>query len=160
MEKLDKSCGVCMRVYPMQGVGVLSAKHPSFILFPPPPPPSPPSPPLPLPPLPVPPPTAPPPSPLPSSSFSSSLLLLLPSSSSSLLLLLFLLFLLFLLLLLAPPPPPSLLFPPSFLPTSIFGHMGSAADDILYINWLNMVRAGLIGLEYYTPENKKWRQVC
>ena len=42
---------------------------------------------------------------------------------------------------------------------SIFGHEGEAADNILYINWLNMVRAGLIGLEYYTPENNKWRQV-
>ena len=44
-------------------------------------------------------------------------------------------------------------------PYSIFGHEGSAADDILYVNWLNMVRAGLQGLEYYSPENKKWRQV-
>ena len=46
-----------------------------------------------------------------------------------------------------------------FLTCSIFGHEGEAADNILYVNWLNMVRAGLIGLEYYTPENKKWRQV-
>ena len=42
---------------------------------------------------------------------------------------------------------------------SIFGHQGSAADDILYVNWLNMVRAGVMGLEFYTPETKKWRQV-
>ena len=41
----------------------------------------------------------------------------------------------------------------------VFGHEGDAADDIIYINWLNMVRAGLLGLEFYTPENKKWRQV-
>ena len=41
---------------------------------------------------------------------------------------------------------------------SIFGHEGSAAGDIIYVNWLNMVRAGLVGLEYYTPQTKKWRQ--
>ena len=41
----------------------------------------------------------------------------------------------------------------------IFGHEGEAAQDILYVNWLNMVRAGVLGLEYYTPETKKWRQV-
>lgn len=49
----------------------------------------------------------------------------------------------------------SLLSPPN----SIFGYEGSAADDIVYINWLNMVRAGLVALEYYTPESKKWGQV-
>lgn len=43
--------------------------------------------------------------------------------------------------------------------SSIFGHKGKYANDISYINWLNMVRAGLIALEFYTPENKKWRQV-
>lgn len=41
----------------------------------------------------------------------------------------------------------------------IFGHEGADADNIVYINWLNMVRAGLLGLEFFTPENKKWRQV-
>jgi dipeptidyl-peptidase-3 len=46
-----------------------------------------------------------------------------------------------------------------FLCRSIFGHEGEAADDILFVNWLNMVRAGLMALEYYTPENNKWRQV-
>ena len=30
----------------------------------------------------------------------------------------------------------------------------------MYVNWLSMVRSGLMGLEYYTPETKKWRQVC
>ncbi|EDO43060.1 predicted protein [Nematostella vectensis] len=40
----------------------------------------------------------------------------------------------------------------------IFGHEGAAGDDIVYVNWLNMVRAGLLGLEFYTPENNKWRQ--
>ncbi|XP_076131405.1 dipeptidyl peptidase 3 isoform X1 [Alosa pseudoharengus] len=41
---------------------------------------------------------------------------------------------------------------------SIFGHEGEDAEDVLYINWLNMVRAGLLGLEFYTPESKTWRQ--
>ena len=45
------------------------------------------------------------------------------------------------------------------LPDSIFGYEGGAADDIVYVNWLNMVRAGLVALEYYTPESKKWGQV-
>ncbi|CAH1792287.1 unnamed protein product [Owenia fusiformis] len=40
----------------------------------------------------------------------------------------------------------------------IFGHEGDTADNIIYINWLNMVRAGLCGLEFYTPENQQWRQ--
>lgn len=40
----------------------------------------------------------------------------------------------------------------------IFGHQGEGADDIIYINWLNMVRAGLLALEFYTPDTKKWRQ--
>uniref|UniRef100_A0A667YRT1 Dipeptidyl peptidase 3 n=1 Tax=Myripristis murdjan TaxID=586833 RepID=A0A667YRT1_9TELE len=41
---------------------------------------------------------------------------------------------------------------------SIFGHEGQDAEDVVYINWLNMVRAGLLGLEFYTPESKSWRQ--
>jgi dipeptidyl-peptidase III len=40
----------------------------------------------------------------------------------------------------------------------IFGHEGQEAEDIIYVNWLNMARAGLSGLTFYTPENKKWRQ--
>lgn len=40
----------------------------------------------------------------------------------------------------------------------IFGYDGSAAEDVLYVNWLNMVRAGLVGLEYFTPGSNKWRQ--
>ncbi|ESO85412.1 hypothetical protein LOTGIDRAFT_177525 [Lottia gigantea] len=40
----------------------------------------------------------------------------------------------------------------------IFSHVGDDADDIIYINWLNMVRAGLIGLEFYSPETGKWKQ--
>ena len=30
--------------------------------------------------------------------------------------------------------------------------------DISYINWLLMVRAGLTGLEFYTPDTGAWRQ--
>ncbi|XP_017276869.1 dipeptidyl peptidase 3 [Kryptolebias marmoratus] len=41
---------------------------------------------------------------------------------------------------------------------SIFGHEGLDAEDVVYINWLSMVRAGLLGLEFYTPESKSWRQ--
>nr|KAI8740570.1 dipeptidyl peptidase 3-like [Biomphalaria glabrata] len=41
---------------------------------------------------------------------------------------------------------------------SIFGHTGDEADDIIYINWLNMVRAGLLALEFYSPETSSWRQ--
>ncbi|XP_053702230.1 dipeptidyl peptidase 3 [Synchiropus splendidus] len=41
---------------------------------------------------------------------------------------------------------------------SIFGHSGQEAEDVVYVNWLSMVRAGLLGLEFYTPESKSWRQ--
>uniref|UniRef100_A0A4W6F0T4 Dipeptidyl peptidase 3 n=1 Tax=Lates calcarifer TaxID=8187 RepID=A0A4W6F0T4_LATCA len=41
---------------------------------------------------------------------------------------------------------------------SIFGHEGQDAEDVVYVNWLSMVRAGLLGLEFYTPESKSWRQ--
>ncbi|XP_060070560.1 dipeptidyl peptidase 3-like [Ylistrum balloti] len=40
----------------------------------------------------------------------------------------------------------------------IFGHTDDAADDVIYINWLNMVRAGLLALEFYSPETGAWRQ--
>eukprot|EP00592_Proboscia_alata_P014963 CAMPEP_0194395418 /NCGR_PEP_ID=MMETSP0174-20130528/124414_1 /TAXON_ID=216777 /ORGANISM="Proboscia alata, Strain PI-D3" /LENGTH=868 /DNA_ID=CAMNT_0039191355 /DNA_START=112 /DNA_END=2719 /DNA_ORIENTATION=+ len=30
--------------------------------------------------------------------------------------------------------------------------------DVSYINWLLMVRAGLVGLEFYSPETGEWRQ--
>ena len=42
----------------------------------------------------------------------------------------------------------------------IFGYEGQAADDIIYVNWLLMVRAGVVGLEFFSPETKIWRQVC
>lgn len=41
---------------------------------------------------------------------------------------------------------------------SIFGHEGQKAEDIKYINWLNMARAGLLALEFYSPETQ--RCVC
>lgn len=40
----------------------------------------------------------------------------------------------------------------------IFGHEGEGADDIVYVNWLNMARAGLLGLEFFTPSTRSWRQ--
>lgn len=40
----------------------------------------------------------------------------------------------------------------------IFGFEDDNADDIIYINWLNMARAGLLALEFYSPESFKWRQ--
>ena len=42
---------------------------------------------------------------------------------------------------------------------TVFGH--AAADgvhEIAYVNWLLMVRGGLTGLEFYTPETGQWRQ--
>ncbi|KAG7272024.1 hypothetical protein CRUP_004183, partial [Coryphaenoides rupestris] len=41
---------------------------------------------------------------------------------------------------------------------SIFGHEGQGAEEVVYVNWLNMVRAGLLGLEFYTAESSSWRQ--
>lgn len=41
---------------------------------------------------------------------------------------------------------------------SIFGHTGDESDDIIYINWLNMARAGLLALEFYSPETSSWKQ--
>ena len=47
----------------------------------------------------------------------------------------------------------------------VFGHPGAPpvdADapvhDISYVNWLLMARAGLAGLEFYTPSTGNWRQ--
>jgi len=40
----------------------------------------------------------------------------------------------------------------------ILGYEGKPAEDIQYINWLHMARAGLLGLEFYTPATKSWRQ--
>lgn len=41
---------------------------------------------------------------------------------------------------------------------AIFGHSGTKAQDIIYTNWLNMARAGLLGLTFYSPDKKKWNQ--
>jgi len=41
---------------------------------------------------------------------------------------------------------------------SIFGFDGDLAIDVAYINWLSMVRKGLLALEFYSPETNKWRQ--
>lgn len=44
---------------------------------------------------------------------------------------------------------------------AVFGHeVGAGGDivDVAYVNWLHMARAGLMGLEFYTPEVSKWRQ--
>ncbi|XP_012580585.1 PREDICTED: dipeptidyl peptidase 3 [Condylura cristata] len=40
----------------------------------------------------------------------------------------------------------------------IFGFKGADAEDVIYVNWLNMVRAGLLALEFYTPQASNWRQ--
>ncbi|XP_013927314.1 PREDICTED: dipeptidyl peptidase 3 [Thamnophis sirtalis] len=40
----------------------------------------------------------------------------------------------------------------------IFELKGEDAENVIYINWLNMVRAGLLALEFYTPESGSWRQ--
>jgi len=47
----------------------------------------------------------------------------------------------------------------------VFGHSDAAAvvasggiHDITYVNWLLMLKAGLGGLEFYTPETRAWRQ--
>eukprot|EP00747_Dinoflagellata_sp_TGD_P165708 gnl/TRDRNA2_/TRDRNA2_187394_c0_seq1.p1 gnl/TRDRNA2_/TRDRNA2_187394_c0~~gnl/TRDRNA2_/TRDRNA2_187394_c0_seq1.p1 ORF type:complete len:838 (-),score=237.02 gnl/TRDRNA2_/TRDRNA2_187394_c0_seq1:60-2573(-) len=42
---------------------------------------------------------------------------------------------------------------------SIFGYDTEELQaSIIYNNWLNMVHAGLVGLEFYSPEAKKWGQ--
>eukprot|EP00850_Spirogloea_muscicola_P022074 SM000276S10286 [mRNA] locus=s276:43798:50772:+ [translate_table: standard] len=40
----------------------------------------------------------------------------------------------------------------------IFGHPGSRGEDIMYVNWLLMVRAGLLATEFYSLDTKSWRQ--
>lgn len=36
--------------------------------------------------------------------------------------------------------------------------MCPAGDDILYVNWLSMCRAGVLALMFYNPETNKWGQ--
>eukprot|EP00002_Diphylleia_rotans_P008898 TRINITY_DN1888_c0_g1_i1.p1 TRINITY_DN1888_c0_g1~~TRINITY_DN1888_c0_g1_i1.p1 ORF type:complete len:683 (+),score=161.34 TRINITY_DN1888_c0_g1_i1:1234-3282(+) len=40
----------------------------------------------------------------------------------------------------------------------IFGLSGETDNEISYTNWMIMARAGVIGLEFFTPSTKKWRQ--
>lgn len=46
----------------------------------------------------------------------------------------------------------------------IFGHppaggtSSSDVSDLQYVNWLNMARAGLLALQFYTPATKTWGQ--
>lgn len=39
----------------------------------------------------------------------------------------------------------------------MFGLVGEQAEDVMYINWLMMARAGLLALEYFS-ESGDWRQ--
>ncbi|KAJ1351826.1 hypothetical protein KIN20_007977 [Parelaphostrongylus tenuis] len=40
----------------------------------------------------------------------------------------------------------------------IFGFKGELAEKVKYVNWLSEIRAGLLALEFYSPEAKKWGQ--
>ncbi|CAD6186255.1 unnamed protein product [Caenorhabditis auriculariae] len=40
----------------------------------------------------------------------------------------------------------------------IFGYQGDVAQDVKYTNWLNEIRAGLLALEFYQPDQQKWGQ--
>jgi dipeptidyl-peptidase-3 len=40
----------------------------------------------------------------------------------------------------------------------IFGYEGQEAENVMYINWLLMCRAGILALEFYNPESKRWGQ--
>ena len=43
---------------------------------------------------------------------------------------------------------------------AIFGHKAVETEisDVTYGNWLIMARAGLLALEFYSPDTKSWRQ--
>lgn len=41
----------------------------------------------------------------------------------------------------------------------IFGFEGEMAEIIKYVNWMLELRSGLLALEFYSAETKKWRQV-
>lgn len=41
----------------------------------------------------------------------------------------------------------------------IFGYEGEEAAEVRYANWLIEIRAGLMGLETYSPETHSWGQV-
>ncbi|CAJ43905.2 Dipeptidyl peptidase 3 [Caenorhabditis elegans] len=40
----------------------------------------------------------------------------------------------------------------------IFGYTGDLAQEVKYVNWLSEIRAGLLALEFYQAEQKKWGQ--
>lgn len=40
----------------------------------------------------------------------------------------------------------------------IFGYEGQEAQHVKYINWLLMCRAGVLALEFYNADSKKWGQ--
>jgi hypothetical protein len=41
---------------------------------------------------------------------------------------------------------------------SVFGHNDTAAADVTYVNWLNLLHLGLIGVESYSPGTGQWTQ--
>lgn len=41
----------------------------------------------------------------------------------------------------------------------IFGHSDhQQAADVTYINWLSMIKSAVISMEFYTPDQGRWRQ--
>ncbi|XP_035228108.1 dipeptidyl peptidase 3-like isoform X2 [Stegodyphus dumicola] len=40
----------------------------------------------------------------------------------------------------------------------VFGHEGNEADDVLYVNWLDMCLKGLLSLQMYEPKTESWLQ--
>ncbi|OAE31762.1 hypothetical protein AXG93_4874s1270 [Marchantia polymorpha subsp. ruderalis] len=48
----------------------------------------------------------------------------------------------------------------STLPEALetFGHTGQYAEDLMYLNWLIMVRAGFLAIEFYSEDKGHWRQ--
>ncbi|CAD5214016.1 unnamed protein product [Bursaphelenchus xylophilus] len=41
---------------------------------------------------------------------------------------------------------------------NLFGYEGDLAETVRYVNWVNEIRAGLMGLENYDPDQNKWIQ--
>ena len=42
----------------------------------------------------------------------------------------------------------------------IFGHTPGTKEtnDVIYVNWMSMARAGLLGMQFYDPTKKVWGQ--
>ena len=40
----------------------------------------------------------------------------------------------------------------------ILGYYAEDAETVNYVNWLTMGRAGIVGLEQYSPDTKEWTQ--